>query len=917
MDAIFLASAAATWALNKLLDHLKDSAIKALLRSEGLDREVGPIEVTLMRANLVLGSVPTGSAASGVRIRNKELINHVNKVHQHASFLANELDKVKYQCIKQEVKKKNLENASIFKSKMKSITQVGTSEQKISGYDIRLIKKTADELEKICNDVHEALVVEKLGQIVEATKNMDIDTRETVDSKTETEVVPREEENDIRQLITASASPHQQLLVLPIVGDGGVGKTTLARQVYNDQRVKDKFEMMIWIYVSANFDEVKVTQGILQQIPKCEYKPSTNLNVLQGSIKKHLTGKFLIVLDDMWEESQGRWEKLLAPLRCTEKGGVVLVTTRKLSVANATGRSNAPINLDGMKADMFWSFFQTCIFGHTDYRGKKLLKIGKEIATKLKGNPLAAKSVGALLGKKTNEHAWRNILDRDEWKIQNETDDIIPALRLSYNHLPDRLQQLFSYCALFPKGYKFDKEQLIRMWIALGFVTHERIPLGDAASYSFDELVYGSFFQKEERYFILHDLMHDVAQEVSAFQCLTIAGPDPQEASQSVHLIRHVGIWTEMVYNEGNMERNETFEEKLDKIQDGDILKSLESFMLVGTYDENFSAKFAKTLEKLQYVRLLRLSMHFNIDALLSSVTKFIHLRYLELRYTSQERKPLPEAICKLYHLLLLDIMHWSGLDDLPKAMSNLVCLRYLLVPGSGSLHSRISRVGQMKFLQELSEFRVQEEKGFEIAQLGSLSEIRGSLSILDLDNVKTKQKASEARIKDKKHLRTLSLSWGSASARESAAVQKEVIEGLKPHDRLAHLHIINYAGASPSWIAMKGLESLHLHNCMGIDVLPPFEEMECLQKLSLIGMSSLRDVDIDMGLEDDELELSEVEIASCSALTSIRLHFGKILTKFDVKDCVALSSIEGLPSSGQRKHYVIQGCPQLPADTV
>ncbi|EMS54082.1 hypothetical protein TRIUR3_06801 [Triticum urartu] len=104
MDPIFLASAAATWALNKLLDHLKDSAIKALLRSEGLDREVGPIEVTLMRANLVLGSVPTGSAASGVRIRNKELINHVNKVHQHASFLANELDKVKYQCIKQEEK---------------------------------------------------------------------------------------------------------------------------------------------------------------------------------------------------------------------------------------------------------------------------------------------------------------------------------------------------------------------------------------------------------------------------------------------------------------------------------------------------------------------------------------------------------------------------------------------------------------------------------------------------------------------------------------------------------------------------------------------------------------------------------------------------------------------------------------------
>ena len=106
MDPIFLASAAATWALNKLLDHLKDSAIKALLRSEGLDREVGPVEDTLRRANLLLGAVPTGSAAagSGVKIGNQQLIGHVNEIHHHAAFLANELDKVKYQCIKEEVR---------------------------------------------------------------------------------------------------------------------------------------------------------------------------------------------------------------------------------------------------------------------------------------------------------------------------------------------------------------------------------------------------------------------------------------------------------------------------------------------------------------------------------------------------------------------------------------------------------------------------------------------------------------------------------------------------------------------------------------------------------------------------------------------------------------------------------------------
>uniref|UniRef100_A0A0A9AWY2 Uncharacterized protein n=1 Tax=Arundo donax TaxID=35708 RepID=A0A0A9AWY2_ARUDO len=99
---------------------------------------------------------------------------------------------------------------------------------------------------------------------------------------------------------------------------------------------------------------------------------------------------------------------------------------------------------------------------------------------------------------------------------------------------------------------------------------------------------------------------------------------------------------------------------------------------------------------------------------------------------------------------------------------------------------------------------------------------------------------------------------------------------------------------------------------------------MPFLKELSLIGMSSLKDVRIDFSSgganttsqfsEEDELELSEIEISKCSALTSIRLHSCKALTKLSINDCEALAFLEGVPSSDQLLHYTVQGCPQLPS---
>jgi hypothetical protein len=177
---------------------------------------------------------------------------------------------------------------------------------------------------------------------------------------------------------------------------------------------------------------------------KGKHKSTTkNLSMLQDGIKKYLTKRFLIVLDDVWEENERRWDKLLAPLRCTkEMGNVILVTTRIKSIEKITNIMEQQIELSGLKEDVFWLFFKRCIFGDENYQGRrKLLKIGKEIVARLRGNPLAAKTVSTLLKRRLEEGYWHRISDGDEWKLQEDNDDIMPALMLSYNQLPYHLQR--------------------------------------------------------------------------------------------------------------------------------------------------------------------------------------------------------------------------------------------------------------------------------------------------------------------------------------------------------------------------------------------------------------------------------------------------------------------------------------------
>ncbi|KAL6311755.1 hypothetical protein AAG906_022424 [Vitis piasezkii] len=214
--------------------------------------------------------------------------------------------------------------------------------------------------------------------------------------------------------------------VVPIVGMGGLGKTTWARFAYNDDAVVKHFSPRAWVCVSDEFDVVKITKAILGAISQLS-NDSNDFNQLQVELSQSLAGKrFLLVLDDV----------------VRAKGSKVIVTTHNTQVALMMEPSiNYHHSLKPLSYDDCWSIFVQHAFENRDIQEHPNLKsIGKKIVEKCDGLPLAAKVLGGLLRSKHRDDEWEHILNRKIWSLPDTECGIIPALRLSYHHLPAQLK---------------------------------------------------------------------------------------------------------------------------------------------------------------------------------------------------------------------------------------------------------------------------------------------------------------------------------------------------------------------------------------------------------------------------------------------------------------------------------------------
>ncbi|CDJ26682.1 unnamed protein product [Triticum aestivum] len=601
------------------------------------------------------------------------------------------------------------------------------------------IKDITHQLQGIRGDVRAALMI--LGSDSSASSNHHVEhPHRRTSSLVQGKVYGRDyEKAEIIRLIKGHKLS-SSVTVLTVLGIGGVGKTTLAQLVYNDPSVESQFDHRIWISVSNKFDETRISREMLDFVSQGTHEGLYSFARLQEVLRGYVKSKrVLLVLDDVWDDMNDcQWNQLLAPFKSDNaKGNIILVTTRKPSVAKRRGTVE-PIKLHGLKEDDFWILFKACVFGDENYEVKGSLRtLAWQIIEKLKGNPLAAETAGALLRQHLTSEHWSNILKSEDWKSLQLRRGIMPTLKLCYDQLPYHLQQCFSYCAIFPCNYRFLAEEIVRIWISQGFVkcSHSgmrldeigRLYLTNLVNLGFFQQIEGGYSSNNQTTYVMCGLMHDFARVISRAECATLDALQCNEISSTV---LHLSIVTGRVY---------WYDEKFQQILRNTLkkVKNLRSLVLIGQYD---SQLFQQVFEKAHNLRLLQVSATAGSHSFLCGLVNPTHLRYLNLQDAHVWPGDLPQVLSKFLHLQVLEVGLCRDTSFTLERMVNLEdCGERLIFPSLERLPFLTTfKLSNLRKIREVSVPSLQELILVEMPELErctctSLGDLNSSLRVLEI----------------------------------------------------------------------------------------------------------------------------------------------------------------------------------------
>uniref|UniRef100_A0A2N9F1X5 AAA+ ATPase domain-containing protein n=1 Tax=Fagus sylvatica TaxID=28930 RepID=A0A2N9F1X5_FAGSY len=588
--------------------------------------------------------------------------------------------------------------------------------------------------------------------------------------------------------------------VIALVGMGGIGKTTLAQLAYNDTKVQAHFDLKMWVCVSDPFDQSRVAKAIIQEALGGGHCTLIELEALLDEIH-NLTKekKFFLVLDDVWTEDSTLWERFRHALRNGVQGSRILVTTRKIRVAEIMGSTSASmINLEVLSEEDCWLVFSKIAFSNKDLEQcEQLETLGRQIAKKCKGLPLAAKTLGSLMRFKRRREQWETVLDSSLWELEEVEKELFAPLLLSYNDLPSPLKRCFKYCAFYPKDYVFSRDELVYMWMAQGYIdSKENIEI--IARDYFENLAIRSFFQDFKKYkdddriqgCKMHDIVHDFAQLMTKNECFTINSDTKGLDYKNAHHLR------------------------LEIPKEAQFPESI------------YSAKILRTLI---------------LKELPDEVENFMHLRYLNL--DDYDGDGLPETICNLFNLLILKINFRSPrVMKFPQGMGKLINLRLVILETNFGVnrYEFAREIGKLTSLRTLSYFNISGKDYSKGRNIGTL-QISGLWNLVDLCE------AENAQLKNK-HLHTLKL-YFDREYEERMENDALFLNAIESPPNLESLSIGKYWGTTMSlnWMmSLTKLKTLKLGCLEKLEHLPPLGKLVFLERM-----------DWDGGMREEEEESS------------------------------------------------------------
>ncbi|XP_042399255.1 putative disease resistance protein RGA4 [Zingiber officinale] len=612
-----------------------------------IEEKMEKLKELLMIVNMVIQDVESRPFTYDVKILSRKL-----------RYLVYDLEDV-VDCYDTEVLRKQRSRASF-----RSVHDFFSSNNQI------LFRSRLGSMIKAVTDSLDSILLQKSKLLNLSQGNFYISPSDykTTHSSISSDIMGRETEKQrIVDLLTDDddvENNQDTMKVIAIVGMGGLGKTRLAQLVFNDEKVKAHFaSWRMWTVIGMEFDPTKIMKSILEQATNA---PSTvtEINSVRQKLEHTLSGKrFLLVLDDVWNEDATRWGELRAALTCGARGSKILVTSRSLHVSSIMN-SFITHQIQQLPPDDCLPLFQQFAFGDEE-KDQKLMDIGRKIVEKCGGVPLAIISLGSMLHNIQDETHWSSVLNSKIWQLRDEEQKVLAALKWSYDTLPPQSKKCFAFASLFPKGYTIEKDELVRLWMANGFVQSEgNVDAKTMGNRVFDDLVLRSFFlltpSKEHDFgddshvtkCMMHDLMHDLARSVSGDVYWNVKEDLVTDiGNRTYHLLLYVKNLSNAYQA---LLRKPLYLRTL-------ILSDCYLYLNANLLEIIFS--------ELKFLRVLDLSSN-KIKKVPKSIGNLIQLRYLNLSRNNIE--VLPNSITLLHNLQYLNLSWNEELQELPKELRSM-----------------------------------------------------------------------------------------------------------------------------------------------------------------------------------------------------------------------------------------------------